>query len=107
MSKYLKSTAVKMSNLVKHKKAREPRVYKNKKHAENAATGEAFAEEFFHDDGMRRMKGYQHAQRSKITLSHISILDGMELSWQTKKLQDCTIFAELVGTSGLMNTTTE
>lgn len=106
MSKYLKSTAVSMSNLVKHKKAREPRMYKNKKHAENAATGEALAEEFF-DDGTRRLKGYQHVQRSKITLPHISILDGMELSWQTKKLQDCTIFAELADTFGQMSTLAE
>lgn len=106
MSKYLKSPAVGMSNLVKHKKASVPRIYKNKKHAENAATGEAFAEEFS-DDGVRRMKGYQHTQRSKITLPHVSILDGMELSWQTKKLQDCTIFAELADTSGQMSTLAE
>lgn len=88
MSKYLKSPAIGMSNLVKHKKATAPRVriYKNKKHAENAATGEALEEEFFHDDGKRRMKGYQHRQQHTITLAFVSIL-GTETNWNTRKVE--------------------
>lgn len=92
MSKYIKSPSLPMSNLVKHKKPRKKRMNdvrhlshaKNPEHAKNITIADEFADEF-HDDGKRRMKGYQHAQRSKITLAFVSIL-GTETKWNTKQI---------------------